>query len=211
MITGKKIIFAGLYTIGMHLLTALKLSFILGSKMAWFSLNQCLTPVMGFFAGVPESLLVFALRSGIAIFFKGLSFYAFIYHLPTFCGTLYLATGNRIIRLGIPLACAIFFIEHPVGAASTSITLYWILPILMSFKMPRSIFLRALASTLTTHAVGSTLWLYTHPTNPAFWHALHSVIWLERLLFAACMTAAYYAVVYVHSKIRRTSDYLGAA
>ncbi len=199
----KKTFFSTLYGLFMQGLTGIKLSFILGSKLAFFSLNQCLTPVMGFFAGTKENILIFGVRTALAFFWTGMGVAAFTYHLPTLSGTLYLTTTSKILRSTVPLLCILLFIAHPVGAASIWYTLYWFPPLLMSLKLPRSIFLRSLASTLTTHAVGSTMWLYSHQTDPLFWHSLVSTVWIERLLFASCMTAAYYGVTYAATRLNQ--------
>ncbi len=207
----KKTFFSILYGLFMQGLTSIKLSFILGSKLAFFSLNQCLTPVIGFFAGTKENILIFGARTAITFFWTGMGVAAFTYHLPTLSGTLYLTTTSRIVRAAVPLACILLFIAHPVGSASIVYTLYWFPLLLMSFKLPQSIFLRSLASTLTTHAVGSTLWLYSHQTDPLFWHSLISIVWIERLLFASCMTAAYYGVTYAQARLNRHTKELQAS
>lgn len=192
----KKIIFAAVYTACMHALTSIKLCFIFGSKLAFFSFNQCLTPVSGFFLGTKHNAIIFVLRTALASWTIGLTFAALTYHLPTLGGTIYLTTRYPLLRLGVPLLCILLFIAHPVGAPSALYTLYWLPPCIMALSMPQSIFLRSLASTLTTHAVGSVFWLYTHQTDVLFWHSLLTVVWIERLLFASFMTAAYYGVIY---------------
>ena len=198
--------FALVYALCMQALTGVKLCFILGSKMAFFSFNQCLTPVMGFFTGTTHNLLIFGFRTAFAFFTMDITLSACTYHLPTLSGTLYLTTHSRIVRLALPLLCIIFFIMHPVGAKSMLYTVYWIPPVLMAFYKPRSIFLQAVGSTLTTHAVGSVFWLYTHQTNPLFWHSLLSVVWMERLLFALFMTATYYGATACYTRVNTWLD-----
>lgn len=199
----KKTFFSALYSCSMQVLTAIKLSCIFGTKLAFFSLNQCLTPVMGFFAGTQQNIVIFCIRTLIALCWTGLGFCSFTYHLPTLAGTLFLTTNSRMLRVSLPLLSIILFMVHPVGAKSVLYCVYWLPPLIMSIKMPRSIFLQALASTLTTHAIGSTLWLYSHQTDPLFWHSLLSIVWLERVLFACCMTTAYYGVMYTRVRLNQ--------
>lgn len=176
-------------------LTSLKLSFIHGSSWAFFSLNQNLTPAFGFFFGPWATIFLFISKTCILLL-SGTMFGLplLCHHLPTLSGGLYLTSTNRLFKVSIPLLCMVLFVCHPIGFQSMVYTLYWVTPIVAAFYVPRSFFLRSLASTLTIHAVGSTLWLYTHSTNPLFWHSLLPVVAVERLLFAMIMTAAYYGL-----------------
>lgn len=183
-----------LHAISMQILSWIPMAGMLGTKAAFFSVGHCLSPLIGFFSGVGSSFLVYSVRT-LFHFIALPSLGACTYYIPTLCGTLYLATNSRLIKFLIPSSCMILFLLHPTGQESGLYTLYWIAPLILSILPIRSIFLSALASTLTTHAVGSTLWLYTHQTDVLFWHALISVVWFERLTYALSITAGYYVCI----------------
>ena len=185
----------------MNLLTPFKLCMIAGSSWSFFTLNQCLTPVIGFFIGTPQAIFVFLSKTLITIFVGSYGLSAALLHIPTLFGTLYITTQSRTIKCLIPLTCILLFVIHPVGATVAAYTLYWVPPVLISCMSRRSIFLQALASTLTTHAVGTIFWLYMHSTHTLFWTQLLSVVWIERLLFALSMTAAYYAICLIQHHV----------
>lgn len=156
-------------------------------------LASSLAPLIGYFSNVYTALFVYFIRTAwilIETQSTSLSFY-----LPTLSGTFYLSTQSRIAKAFIPALCVVLFLLHPIGSASWAYTVYWIAPIVLSFFSIKSIFLRSLASTLTTHAVGSVLWIYTHHTTTLYWHSLISIVWLERLTSALILTAGYYAIV----------------
>jgi hypothetical protein len=87
------------------------------------------------------------------------------------------------------------FLAHPIGKECLLYSCYWLIPVGLSYLSEPSIFLRSLMSTFTTHAVGSTLYLYTHDTTSLFWHTLIPQVWLERLTSALVLTACYYACI----------------
>lgn len=197
----KKTFFSVLYAISMKMLTGIKLSFILGSQFSFFSLNQCLTPLSGMFGGPAIQVLIFMARSFIHMATFGLGIGSFMYHIPTLSGALYLSSSSRLIRALPTAVCIALFLLHPVGAACWFYTLYWMPPLFLSMFTLRSIFLRSLGSTLTTHAIGSILWLYSHHTEPAFWYSLATIVWLERLIFALFLTSAYYGILCVKNML----------
>lgn len=159
-----------------------------------------LTPFMGFFLSTPLVVCIHATQLGIRllcsqVFFSGISASLLtLLHLPTLSGTLYLSTRSRLLKAGIPIACSLLFLIHPVGWVCGPYIVHWVLPVALTFISCRSIFLQSLASTLTTHAVGTVMWLYMHPTTPAFWYSLAKIVWLERLVYALFLTAFFYAI-----------------
>lgn len=201
----KKIFCSMIYALSLTSLSWLKLSFIIGSKIAFFSINQCFTLVPGFFGGPLQNIVIFMVKTLMTLCTSSWSIAALAYHVPTLSGALWLASENRLIKISIPLGCMVLFIAHPVGALVPYYILYWILPCVLpcinQLKLSHSIFIRALASTLTCHAVGSVLWLYSHHTDAAFWNSLIPVVWIERLLFATIITAAYYGVWVLKKKV----------
>lgn len=197
MIFTRQSLYALSYGCAVEALKWVKITSIFGAKAGFFALNQCLAPIAGFFGGIQAVSLVFIIRSLIALIFHSCALAALTFTIPSFIGGLYLASPYRSIKALIPASCIILFLVHPVGLQSSLICLYWLPPLILSFISFRSIFLASLATTLTTHAVGTIVWLYTHPTTPIFWQSLLGIIWIERLLFAATMTTAYYGFTYL--------------
>jgi hypothetical protein len=95
-------------------------------------------------------------------------------------------------RLGIivPAAAMLAFWLHPVGQQAWAYALYWAIPIIAKF-LPERLMLRSLGATLSAHAVGSVLFLYTIETAPALWFALIPVVAVERGLFALGISASH--------------------
>lgn len=112
-------------------------------------------------------------------------------HLPGLCGAASWVHSRKFFTIFISILCAFLFLIHPIGQASAVYALYWIIPIVGSFYMHNSLFMRALVSTFITHAVGSVLCLYTAATTPVLWWSLLPVVIIERLLFASLMVVVY--------------------
>jgi hypothetical protein len=188
-----------LASIACEVVKPLKISFILGSKAAFFSLSQCSFPLIGAFSRPHTLIPAFFIRIAYALV-SGLGIYtALIYHIPTLCGAFYLSTSSKFVRIALPMLCIGLFLLHPVGAQASVYTLYWLIPLITALYAHRSFFLQAVGSTFTTHAVGSVLWLYTHPTDATLWHTLLGIVWAERFIFAACMTGLYYGIRHIQS------------
>ena len=178
------------YSILLKLLSRLSLWRLFGAKIGFAA---ALAPAIGFFSGASTCIGVFLLRTLFSLT-SSLSLLTGILYLPTLAGSLVLSTQSRILQIGIALVCMALFLLHPVGSQSWLYTLYWLIPIGISVLPKSSIFLRSLSSTFITHAVGSVLFLYTHPTTSYFWHALIAHVWLERLAYALILTVSYYVV-----------------
>ena len=170
----------------------LKVSFLLGSQMIWFSASNSVLPLAGAFGGVMGCGLVFLLRQLIHLaFFKTVSLSFLAFCVPGFCASLYWATNHYLIRLLLPIACMGLFVIHPVGAQAFVYSLYWLIPVVLYFMPQRSLFLQALGSTFVAHAVGSVIWLYTVPMTASMWLALMPIVFFERMLFAVGMVVAH--------------------
>ncbi len=185
---------AFIYALMLKGLPRVPMSFFIASKAISFSLASCLAPLIGFFSGVSSAAIVYVTRTIYAVLVTQ-SIGSCLLHLPTLSGTLYLTTESRLAKALIPLTCILLFLVHPIGWSAWAYTLYWIPPFVLSFVPIRSIFLRSLACTLATHAVGSTVWLYTHQTTALYWHSLIGIVWIERLMSALLLTTGYYTVV----------------
>jgi len=185
----------------------LKISFLIGSQMIWFSASNSIIPLAGAFGGIMGAALLFLVRQVIHLFFFktiSLSFLAFC--IPGFCASLYWATNHLLIRVGIPVACMILFVLHPIAGNVWFYSLYWLIPILIHYNSRKSLFLHALASTFIAHAVGSVIWCYTMPMTETMWLALLPIVIVERILFALGMVIAHYMLTFIFEKI----DYASA-
>ncbi len=181
-------------TFSCEVLKFIKISFVVGStKGMFFSLSQCLSPLLGWYGGSHSAIAAFGLRTFYA-FCTGFGFYAgALYHIPSFCGALYLSSRSKGMRIVLPLTCIALFLAHPLGRAALPYALYWLIPAAVPF-LPQSFFMQALGTTFVMHGVGSVIWLYTRNLDASIWNALTSIVWAERIVYAACMTGAYYAI-----------------
>jgi hypothetical protein len=171
----------------------MKVSFVIGSQMIWFSATNAVLPLAGAFGGIMGCGLVFLLRQLLHIlFFKTVSLSFLAFCIPGLFASLYWATNHFTIRLLLPLACIGLFVMHPVGSQAFIYSLYWLIPVILYFIPQRFLFLQALGSTFIAHAVGSVIWLYTVPMTASMWMGLMPVVLFERILFALGMIIAHY-------------------
>lgn len=180
----------------------MKISFLVGSQMVWFSATNSVLPLAGAFGGVMGSGLVFLIRQLIHLMVSktvSLSFLAFC--IPGFCASLYWATQHYIVRLLLPIACMGLFVIHPVGAQAFVYSLYWLIPVVLFFMPKKTIFLQALGSTFIAHAVGSVIWLYTVPMTATTWMALMPLVLFERVAFALGMVIMHHVISFVFGLI----------
>lgn len=180
----------------------MKVSFVVGSQMIWFSATNTIVPLSGAFGGIIGCGLVFLFRQLMhLIFFKTLSLSFLAFCIPGLCASLYWATHHAIIRLFLPIVCMGLFVAHPVGAQAFIYSLYWLIPVALYFITPKSLFLQALGSTFIAHAVGSVIWLYTVPMTASMWMGLMPIVIYERILFALGMVIAYHILAFVFGLI----------
>lgn len=188
------------FTILLKLTHAIKVSFLVGSKCAFFSLGNCLGPLSGAFAGVSGAISVSLLSALMRSILIGLNpFILAVYHVPSFFASLYLATPHWSVRRMLPLLCMALFVLHPVGSGAWWYSLYWLIPVACSF-INNSFFISALGSTFMAHAIGSVIWIYLVPMNVAMYSVLAPIVIIERLLFASGMTLAYYGISFAFKK-----------
>ncbi len=181
-----------------------KISFWVGSHIAFFSATNCVAPLAGAFGGILGAALVFGLRLCMRFFWSGVTIASLLQGVPYFCASLYWATNSVVIRVAIPLSCMVLFWLHPVGFQAGIYAGYWFVPVVIALTASRSIFLSALASTFVAHAVGSVIWLYTVSMTPEVWIALMPVVAVERILFAAGMVVVHQVVIAVTQKLPGT-------
>jgi hypothetical protein len=192
-------------TLPFGLLKLLKLGKIMGRPFSYFTATNVITPALGAHIPARELLGVTGLRTALYLITGNtLSFFKFLYHMPSLTGALYFRTmldgqaayQHRLMHAAVPLICMALFISNPVGGQAWVYSLYWIIPVVLAIMPRTNVFLSALGSTFTTHAVGSVLFLFCTPMTASFWLALMPVVLFERLLFASGITGAYYAIGY---------------
>jgi hypothetical protein len=221
-ITRKNLLFIGGYMALTWLLSAIKISFLVGTHATYFSLSHCIAPLTGLFIGSLGATIFFAAKT---LFWSPSSF-IIACHLPSLSAALYLAIINnnnytmsplkRLLLSSIPLMCMILFNLHPVGWQSAPYSLFWLIPIVSLFMQHNNLFIHMLGSTFTAHAVGSVLWLYAGLVpEPETWINLMPVVALERLLFATGMFLMYAIFIaikrsintIIHNRGRQISNY----
>lgn len=190
------------------LFSHLNITHIQGSLSGIFAFNQSLYPLIGMATG-PFCMSLW----GITTFILHFSFTATISkmllaaHVASSCGMLYAALltspktllFKRIFCACLVLLCSIAFVIHPVGRLAPLYACYWLIPFIIAFIPKPSMFLLALGSTFTCHAVGSVLWLYAGKLPSALaWNNLIPVVASERLVFAcgSCILFALFSVAF---------------
>ena len=173
-----------------------KTSFILGSSCAFFSVAPIIVPLSGMFGGIEGSFVLFAISCIVRLIWSGIfSFHFLAYHIPGLFASLYLSCSHWGLRLLPSVLCMVLFLCHPVGLAAGLYTLLWLIPVGIYLICKKNIFLDALASTFTAHAVGSVIWLYTMPMTPHAWLALIPIVLVERFTYALGIVVAYKVIV----------------
>ncbi|MBT3456279.1 hypothetical protein HN446_04395 [bacterium] len=183
-----------------------KMSLILGSRCAFFSGVNCVMPLSGQFVGSRFGALLLLIPSLLLAFLNN-NYYLTFYHIPSIFASFYWSVDSKLLRVGLPLICMALFIFHPVGQGAWVYSLYWLIPIIMSFIAHKNVFYKALGATFSAHAVGSILWLYGTSIPSSVWIALIPVVLVERLAFASGMVLVYklYSFVKVHGRAFLTS------
>ena len=177
-----------------------KVSFIVGSQMAWFSAISMIAPLSGAFLGIFGSSLVLLIRFVIHyIAFKTISLSFLAFCIPGYFAALYWATQSSCIRVFIPFLCILLFILHPIGSQAFVYSFYWLIPIGLFCIARKSLFLESLGSTFIAHAVGSVIWLYAVPSTVNMWLGLIPIVAIERLLFAIGMVIFYQIAIGIRS------------
>ncbi len=165
-----------------------KVSFIFGSKMAFFSGVEILSPLSGALGGMSFAIPLLLCRS----FVNQVNPFLFlIRHIPGLFGAWYWASHSPIVRLFTPLACMALFLVHPVGAQAYAYSFFWVIPVMLYMLNFQGAFAQALGSTFVVHAVGSIIWLYTVPMTAIQWWSLIPVVIIERLVFAGIQTGVF--------------------
>lgn len=179
------------------LASAVKFNFLVGSDRAFFSLVNSVVPLSGMIAGTSGIFFLSVLRLLYSLQFASAG--VLVNFLPNLVASAYAMSNSRILRAVIPFLCIILFLIHPIGQYAAVYTLYWILPTIYPFLSYYSLLLHFLATTLTAHAVGSVIWLYTTQMSASLWIALIPIVFIERL----CITAGMFFMYKIFTAILR--------
>jgi hypothetical protein len=159
-------------------------------------------PLSGAFGGALGAFLVCSLGIGFKLAIgSALTFKFLAYHIPGLCAALYWGSNSVAIRMLIPFACMIAFISNPVGGQIWAYSLFWLIPIMIALINKKTLFLQALGSTFTAHAVGTAIWIWATPTTPAFWLMLVPIVIIERSVFALGTVVMYKALQFCSKTI----------
>ena len=179
-----------------------KISFMIGSYTAFFSLTNCIVPLSGAFAGMCGSSIAVSMSLLVRmVFYGGLLPISYLVHvLPGLFASYYWASKSAAIRVLVPILCMVLFIVHPVGQTAWMYAMYWLVPVILYAIKTKHLFFEALGSTFIAHAVGSIIWLYTVPMPTSMWHVLIPIVLIERLLFASGMVVLHRLVSWIYAK-----------
>jgi hypothetical protein len=199
----QKVIGAAGFIAAAQLAKFIKISMVIGSYTAFFSLNNCLLPLAGTFLGMGGAAFITCGKMFLGMAFFGgvfpLSYLAF--YIPGFFAAAYWASDSIFIRVIVPLSCMLLFIAHPVGGSVWVYAMYWWIPVILYFMKKNNLLSTALGSTFIAHAVGSVIWLYTVPMAASAWLALLPMVIIERLLFAVGAVGLYKAAEILYATI----------
>ncbi len=177
---------------------AFKISYIIGSKYAFFSGSQIIAPLVGTGKSILAIFISFAVRAVLMYCASHTLIFSLVYHIPTFCASLYLARPTSFITRALALSCIAFFSIHPVGTHVSWYACFWLIPVITSFFRYNYFFAHALGATFLAHGIGTNIFLYTHALNPLFFIELVPYVLIERLCFASGMTLVYKLVQKVY-------------
>ncbi len=188
----------------------IKISMVIGSYTAFFSLNNCLLPLSGAFLGMSGAAFITLgkMLLGIVLFGGLFPLSHLAFYIPGFFAASYWASPSILMRVIVPIACMLLFIVHPVGGHVWVYAMYWWIPVILYFMKKNNLLSTALGSTFVAHAVGSVIWIYTVPMAASAWRALLPMVIIERLLFALGAVVLYkslhllYATIAVPGMVR---------
>lgn len=171
-----------------------KLSFIAGSKTAFFSASQIAGPLVGLYGGWQASLINYSVRTVLlTVAMPSLSWLSLLaYHIPTTSASAYLGTQSRL-RAILPIVAIVAYLIHPVGIQAPWYALYWLIPLAAVFNT-RFLFIQTLGATFTAHALGTIIYLYSGLLTYEALCILTPLVALERLTYAIGMTTAVWGI-----------------
>jgi hypothetical protein len=193
MISKQKVFFIIIFTILSLVAFQISISKIIGSSQS-FTLFELLAPIGGMFLGpLFGALSAFFVRAvDVVLFHKPVDLLTIIRFLPAIMAAAYFGLKSRKTSLIFPICIALFLL-NPIGRQAWLYSMIWLIPFVASFGKKRLI-LNSLGAAFTSHAVGSTIFLYAFGLTPAVWLALIPVVFIERGIFTFGIWASYLAM-----------------
>lgn len=178
-------------------LIALKIPFthIIGSKQT-FTAFDFIAPITGGFLGSWFGALAVGIVELINFFTKHMTLdtTTFIRFWPMLLAAVYFGSKIKWLNIIVPATCIILFLANPIGRTVWYYPLtFWLIPIVAAFFKNR-LSVNAIGSTMTAHAVGSTLFLYAFALPASVWKSLMAVVPFERLTFAVGIIVSYLVI-----------------
>lgn len=109
---------------------------------------------------------------------------------PTMFAAWYFSSKRHYSAL-ISAVAILAFVAHPIGRTVWYYSLFWVIPIAMSYFKNKSLLARALGSTFTAHAVGGAAWIWAFNLPASLWNSLIPIVILERSVFTLGIVASY--------------------
>lgn len=196
IVSTKRVLFILLFAALVFFGKKINFSPLLGTQNQFFTLFQFFGPIAGAFLG-PMYGVITVLGSELVDFLfvgKVFSVINLIRLTPMLFAAYYFGTKKRFTTTLVPFVAMTLFMLHPVGKQVWFYSLYWVIPIVIKLlpqKVSNNLLCKSLGSTLTAHAVGSTAFLYSFPTEPSLWIALLPVVAVERTLFTLGIAGSY--------------------
>jgi len=175
---------------------------VIGAPNQTFTLFQFFGPIAGGFlgAGLGVAAVLLSELSSNVLQGKAFDLLNIARFLPMLFAAVYFSRSHIKFSAIIPAACILLFWLNPVGAQVWYFPLlFWLIPIAATF-LPDRLLLKSLGSTLTAHAIGSVIWLWTVPMTVAQWQTVIPLAIVERSSFALGIAASYLVVNYVLDK-----------
>lgn len=159
-----------------------------------FTLFDFTAPVMGALFGLPLGILaVLAVKLVSLVMAGSYTSASLITLFPVLFGVYYFARRRPSSAL-IGLAAVVLWNLHPIGRAAWQYSLFWVVPMTLQFISRKSVVTTALGATLTQHAIGGVLWLYTFGLSSSFWLGLIPNVAVERAVMGAGIALSYVAI-----------------
>jgi hypothetical protein len=187
----QKVFFIVIFTVLSLLAFQVPISKIIGSSQS-FTLFELIAPIGGMFLG--------PLLGGVSAFFvraidivykhQTLDLLTVIRFLPAMLAAVYFGMKSKKSAIIFPICIALFLL-NPIGRQAWLYSIIWLIPFTATLLGKKRLILNSLGATMTAHAVGSTIFLYTFGLTPAIWLGLIPVVFIERGIFTVGIWGSY--------------------
>jgi len=197
----RKLLFVLLFGVLALVGSRINYSAILGADNQAFTLFQFFGPIAGSFlgAGLGVAAILTAELSNYLLQGKAFDMVNILRLFPMLLAAVYFSRAHLKLSAIVPAVAILLFWLHPVGIQIWYYPLIWLIPLAATY-LPDKLILKSLGSTLTAHAAGSVLWLWTVPMTVAQWQMVIPLAIVERFSFAIGIAVSYLAINYVLNK-----------